>query len=145
MPCDPKGEGAQVVRACGNEPIALGRGLPARVNPLDSAHDPRAWPARRGTGRCSRGATGCSPRSPLRTLDWKHTGQGRRLYDLRHTAAYLWLTRRVDAGTVQNWMGHESIATTNRYLHFLGTGADLAGLDRLNEDPGVPRGYQEGR
>ena len=39
----------------------------------------------------------------------------------------------VDPGTVQAWMGHESIATTNRYLHFLGTSADQAGLDRLND------------
>lgn len=30
-------------------------------------------------------------------------------------------------------MGHESIATTNRYLHFLGTSADQAGLERLND------------
>ena len=33
-------------------------------------------------------------------------------------------------------MGHESIGTTNRYLHHLGTGADLAGLARLNLTPG---------
>ena len=33
-------------------------------------------------------------------------------------------------------MGHESIGTTNRYLHFLGTGADLVGLARLNVTPG---------
>ena len=33
-------------------------------------------------------------------------------------------------------MGHESIATTNRYLHHLGTGADLVGLERLNSTPG---------
>lgn len=79
----------------------------------------------------------------LRTVDWKHTGQGRRLYDLRHTAACLWLSRRVDPGTVQNWMGHESIATTNRYLHFLGTGADLAGLERLNEARGYTGGTRE--
>lgn len=86
-----------------------------------------------------------------RTLAWEKTGQGRRLHDLRHTAACLWLTRRVDVGTVQAWMGHESIATTNLYLHFLGTGADLAGLDRLNEDgkkapkndPGDTRGAQD--
>ncbi|WP_369370753.1 tyrosine-type recombinase/integrase [Promicromonospora sp. Populi] len=70
----------------------------------------------------------------LRTLDWEKTGQSRRLHDLRHTAACLWLARRVDPGTVQAWCGHESIATTNRYLHFLGTGADVAGLDRLNDD-----------
>jgi len=32
----------------------------------------------------------------------------------------------------QTWMGHASIATTNLYLHHLGTSADRAGLDRLN-------------
>ena len=30
-------------------------------------------------------------------------------------------------------MGHESIATTNQYLHFLGSSADRAGLERLNQ------------
>jgi integrase len=79
----------------------------------------------------------------LRSLNWVETGHGRRLYDLRHTAACLWLSRRVDAGTVQNWMGHESIATANRYLHFLGTGADLAGLERLNEERGYAGGTQK--
>ncbi len=80
------------------------------------------------------------------------------MHDLRHTAACLWLNRGVDPGTVQAWMGHESIATTNRYLHFLGAGADRAGLERLNqprpaqpeaaeapvEALGVPRGYPAG-
>jgi integrase len=37
-------------------------------------------------------------------------GQGRRVHDLRHTAACLWLACGVDPGTVQAWMGHESIA-----------------------------------
>jgi hypothetical protein len=36
-------------------------------------------------------------------------------------------------GTVQAWMSHESIATTNRYLHFLRTSADQADVDRLND------------
>lgn len=80
----------------------------------------------------------------LRTMKWEQTGQGRRLHDLRHTAACLWLTRRVDVGTVQQWMGHESIATTNRYLHFLGTGADLAGLERLNDARGYHGGTKKG-
>ena len=75
----------------------------------------------------------------LRTLKWSETGRGRRIHDLRHTAACLWLARGVDAGTVQQWLGHESIATTNRYLHFLGTAADLAGLERLNSGGGVRR------
>ncbi len=73
----------------------------------------------------------------VRTLHWATTGGGRRLHDLRHTAACLWLSRGVDPGTVQAWCGHESIATTNRYLHFLGTGADQAGLSRLNEARGA--------
>ncbi|MCX6398411.1 MAG: tyrosine-type recombinase/integrase [Propionibacteriales bacterium] len=69
----------------------------------------------------------------LRTVKWEQTASGRRIHDLRHTAACLWLARGVDPGTVQAWMGHESIATTNQYLHFLGTSADQAGLDRLND------------
>ena len=59
--------------------------------------------------------------------------EGRRIHDLRHTAACLWLARGVDPVTVQAWMGHASIATTNLYLHHLGTAADQAGLGRLNE------------
>lgn len=72
----------------------------------------------------------------VRTLAWEATAAGRRTHDLRHTAAGLWLARGVDPGTVQAWLGHESIATTNRYLHYLGTGAHRAGLERLN----APRG-----
>jgi hypothetical protein len=44
----------------------------------------------------------------------------------------LWLTLGVDVVTVQAWVGHVSIATTNLYLHHLGTSGDKAGLDRLN-------------
>lgn len=82
--------------------------------------------------------------SVIRSLDWGRTGQGRRLHDLRHTAACLWLARGVDLGTVQAWMGHESAATTNRYLHFLGTAADRAGLDRLNLEWGYQGGTKPG-
>lgn len=39
---------------------------------------------------------------------------------------------RVDPVIVQAWLGHASIATTNIYLHHLGSSADRAGLDRLN-------------
>ncbi len=67
-----------------------------------------------------------------RTLAWSTVAEGRRIHDLRHTAACLWLSRGVDPVTVQAWMGHASIATTNLYLHHLGTPADRAGLDRLN-------------
>lgn len=76
----------------------------------------------------------------VRSLHWEVTGQGRRLHDLRHTAACLWLARGVDPGTVQAWMGHESIRTTNRYLHFMGSASDKAGLDLLNRSPGSAGG-----
>ena len=76
-----------------------------------------------------------------RTLNWAVVGEGRRIHDLRHTAACLWLARGVDPVTVQAWMGHASIATTNLYLHHLGTSADKAGLARLNE-PGAAGGPQ---
>lgn len=69
-----------------------------------------------------------------RTTNWPVTGQGRRVHDLRHTAACLWLNKGVDPATVQAWMGHASIGTTNIYIRHLGTGADRAGLDRLNAD-----------
>lgn len=74
-----------------------------------------------------------------RTLDWSTVGEGRRIHDLRHAAACLWLARGVDPVTVQAWMGHASIATTNLYLHHLGTSADRTGLDRQNG-----RGYAGG-
>jgi integrase len=67
-----------------------------------------------------------------RTLGWATLADGRRIHDLRHTAACLWLARGVDPVTVHAWMGHASMATTNIYLHHLGTGADRTGLARLN-------------
>lgn len=47
-------------------------------------------------------------------------------------------------GTVQAWMGHTSIATTNIYLHHLGTVADEDGLARLNGSGGNPGGIFTG-
>jgi len=47
----------------------------------------------------------------LRRLHWPQTGRGRRLHDLRHTAAYLWLEEGVDPATVRAWLGpHRSAA-----------------------------------
>lgn len=45
VPGDPKGEWGEVATALGVEPITLGRGLPARVNPLDPGPRPRPMPA----------------------------------------------------------------------------------------------------
>lgn len=69
---------------------------------------------------------------------WDKLGRSRRLHDLRHTAACLWIARGVDLSTVQAWMGHASITTTNRYLHYMGTSADEAGLAKLNDAGGAP-------
>lgn len=97
-----------LIRAC-----AEGRGPDERLFVTDSGHRLHATAFKR-------------------TLAWPTTSEGRRIHDLRHTAACLWLSRSVDVVTVQHWMGHASVATTNLYLHHLGTSADRAGLDRLN-------------
>jgi integrase len=49
-----------------------------------------------------------------RSSAWDTVAMGRRLHDLRHTAACLWLTRGVDLSTVSAWLGHASMTTTNR-------------------------------
>lgn len=67
-----------------------------------------------------------------RTTHWPTTGRGRRLHDLRHTAACLWLASGVPASAVQAWLGHSSLQTTQIYVHYLGDSADMAGLDFLN-------------
>jgi hypothetical protein len=40
IPCDPKGEHSAVAKAVGGTVIALGHGMPARLNPLDAGHRP---------------------------------------------------------------------------------------------------------
>ena len=68
----------------------------------------------------------------VETIDWAKLSGGRRIHDLRHTAACVWLSRGVDLATVSAWLGHASVSTTNRYLHHLGTVADRAGVNLLN-------------
>ena len=68
-----------------------------------------------------------------RTTRWTTTGRGRRLHDLRHTAACLWLAAGVPISTVQAWLGHSSLQTTQIYVHYLGDSADKAGLEFLNQ------------
>ena len=51
--------------------------------------------------------------SPVkRSVHWSVVAPGRRIRDLRHTAACSWLPRGVDPVTVQAWLGHASIAMT---------------------------------
>jgi integrase len=49
-------------------------------------------------------------------IDLEAICRRRHKHDLRHTAACLWLAKGVDPVTVQAWLGHASIATTNIYL-----------------------------
>ncbi len=70
--------------------------------------------------------------SVKRAIRWSQTGRRRRLHDLRHTAASLWLAAGVPVTTVQAWLGHSSLATTQIYVHHLGDLADATGLDVLN-------------
>ena len=79
-----------------------------------------------------------------RSVGWSTAAPGRRIHDLRHTAACLWLGKGVDPVTVQAWLGHASIATTNIYLHHLGSSADRAGLDRLNAPGGAGGAHEAG-
>ena len=62
---------------------------------------------------------------------WDEFSEGRRLYDLRHTAVCLWLASGVPVSTVKEWAGHADISTTNIYVTFLGTDADRVGVARL--------------
>jgi len=89
-------------------------------------------------------ANGTTPEQKQAAAPTKVACPGRRIHDLRHTAACLWLAKGVDPVTVQAWLGHASIATTNIYLHYLGSSADRAGLDRLNA-PGGAGGAPERR
>jgi hypothetical protein len=44
VPCDPKGEHSVVAEAVGGRAIALGPGMPARLNPLDEGYRPASVP-----------------------------------------------------------------------------------------------------
>lgn len=49
-------------------------------------------------------------RAVLRRLNWTETGHGRRLNDLRQTAAALWLAEGVAPSMVREWMGPTRLA-----------------------------------
>lgn len=66
------------------------------------------------------------------TTGWRELSHGRRIHDLRHTAACLWLSKGVDLSTVQTWLGHSSPTVTAGYLHYLGTTADTAAVELIN-------------
>lgn len=68
-----------------------------------------------------------------RNIHWREVGRGRRVHDLRHTAATLWLSNGVDPKTVQTWLGHTSMKQTfDTYTHFMGQDADISALSKIN-------------
>lgn len=71
-----------------------------------------------------------------RATAWSAKGRGRRLHDLRHTAACLWLEAGLPITTVKQYLGHASVTTTEKYLHYLGDDADRLALQRLNDARG---------
>lgn len=67
-----------------------------------------------------------------RAVRWAEAARGHSIHDLRHTAATEWLRSGVDVRTVQAWLGHASLTTTQIYVHHLGTHADRAAIDLVN-------------
>lgn len=75
-----------------------------------------------------------------RDVHWKDYGRGRRVHDLRHTAATIWLQNGVDLKTVQTWLGHSTAKlTADTYAHWMGSDADAAAIDRLDKVFASPR------
>lgn len=67
-----------------------------------------------------------------RAVRWAETARGHSIHDLRDTAATEWLRSGVDVRTVQAWLGHASLTTTQVYVHHLGTHADRAAINLIN-------------
>lgn len=67
-----------------------------------------------------------------RQLHWDETAGGRTIHDLRHTAITGWLSAGIDLPTVRTWAGHSTLAITSRYVHHVGSAADVTALARLN-------------
>ncbi|MET4053596.1 integrase [Frigoribacterium sp. PvP054] len=78
-----------------------------------------------------------------RSVSWAKHSRGRRVHDLRHTAATLWLANGVDLKTVQTWLGHSTAKlTADTYSHWMGSDADAAALARMNAVLGGSPGVQ---
>jgi integrase len=74
-----------------------------------------------------------SGRNWSRDSHWETSNRGRRVHDLRHTAATLWLQNGVDLKTVQAWLGHSTAKlTADLYAHYMGSDADTAALAKMN-------------
>ncbi|MDT0382317.1 ATP-binding protein [Streptomyces sp. DSM 42041] len=79
VPCDPKGEWTPVAEALGGTSIAIGPGLPGKLNPLDAAPRPDSVPAREWEGEVRK-------RRLLLLGSLARTVLGRDLQPMEHTA-----------------------------------------------------------
>ncbi|MBZ3916732.1 ATP-binding protein [Streptomyces acidiscabies] len=79
VPCDPKGEWTPVAAALGGTSIALGPGLPGRLNPLDAAPRPEGVPESDWAGEVR-------TRRLLLLASLARTVLGRDLLPMEHTA-----------------------------------------------------------
>ncbi|KAA0960799.1 site-specific integrase [Microbacterium sp. ANT_H45B] len=83
-------------------------------------------------------------RNWTRDSHWTDVNLGRRVHDLRHTAATIWLQNGVDLKTVQAWLGHSSAKlTADLCAHYMGSDADAAALARMNVVLGDAGGTQQ--
>lgn len=73
-----------------------------------------------------------------RSVRWDEISGGRRIHDLRHTAACEWLRKGVDVATVSAWLGHASVTTTGAYLHLVSTDEERRLVTMLDERSAKP-------
>lgn len=92
VPCDPKGEWTPVATALGGTSIALGPGLPGRLNPLDAAPKPPSVPESDWAGEVRK-------RRLLLLGSLARTVLGRDLLPMEHTALDIALDGVVQAAT----------------------------------------------
>ena len=71
-------------------------------------------------------------RNFVRAVHWNEIAPGKRVQDLRHTAATWWLENKLDIKTVSEWLGHSDTGITLRvYIHYMGSSRDRAGIELL--------------
>lgn len=131
---------ADIVRGDSGEPIAIrvrhsaSDGFPekapksGRVRKVPLMQRPAEIIAERMRGKRQNEPIFTAPRGGAlnkanmrRSVRWEEISGGRRLHDLRHTAACMWLRKGVDIATVSSWLGHASVSTTGVYLHLVTT------------------------
>ncbi|MBJ7004868.1 ATP-binding protein [Streptomyces sp. CRPSP2-6A1] len=92
VPCDPKGEWTPVAQALGGTLVALGPGLPGRLNPLDAAPRPESVPEGDWAGEIRK-------RRLLLLGSLARTVLGRDLMPMEHTALDVALDAAVNQAT----------------------------------------------